>query len=1143
LAPGLLLAAVVIATCGHGSAVPYKDLSKPPLPPSAPAAVEAARSEGELSEVEESKLERLREQESHPEPAGKVLPPRAAEGGWPSNTLVPPRLSDRDPCSYTTLFQHGMYASWMNHDFYALPYYTYYWTLVAVTADSGDIDPDLKAWQTWNSGGEFPDCVSDFIEGSQAGGTYVDFIVGDFNHNPSTTTYFEAFAYSGSGKYLLVSDAGSDIILTDGTPVHRDISEYYVGEIWDVYLNGGVEYAFDLEATSPHIRMSLFASNSSEYWASRGGGVWDVAGDTLWTAPVTDWYGLVVYADHQATGSFDLRVGPPCEHTPLASGVAQGATDAEFWSFDQTYPCWSAIGLRRSSGTGNPDLYVYKSWDEGGATPDCVDTLLCNCAWTDAEYTDIVVGNFYWEDPGTYYAETSWEYGSGVYTVFWDAYGEAAPTDGTPISMSMGPTDLVRVWDVYLEAGREYTFHFNPTGTDLRLALFPPYEHWTPRWNAAFETAGNAVWTPLLTLPHGLVVFNEGGGTGSFELSITTPCTYQHLPEGTLIGGEWDPEFYRFTQLEQGWTVVATRAMNPEYSDADIQVYGSWSGGNHPHCATDLLAGSGLPASSVDFVAGNCWESPLGTYFVKNDWFSGSGLYWIQWENGADYLSWSTPVHRDVWNEYLAEVWDVVLAGGFTYVFDIDPDGADVRMALLRSEPGALWKGRSQAEWVDVTDRIAWVPPESGKYGLVAYNEDGGYGSFDLVYGSPCQSDALTDGVTDLGHADEQFAHFTQSNQCWAVVAMRWRQAPGNADLIAVSDWDEGAVDPYCFGDVLAESSRPGTGVDLVVADFHYAALGTHYVELLWDSEPILYGVQWDGDDEVLDLETRTIERAVDESYIAEAWDVYLEEGHEYTFSFDPTGTELHMALFGQEGPPYWTPLDGAIWDATDDVVWTAPATDWYALVVYNEGGDIGWFSLSGTDTPVESTFIAELTAPATIRVLWSVPAGLAGTGLSLYRAPGSDGEYELLNDMPGDLATSGTYDDTDLWPGIEYSYDLRALRENGTEVSVQGSPITVRTENLATPRLLSAGPNPLIDEAVIRYHVPRDSDRVDLTVVSAGGAVVRTILDGALPGRGTHVATWDGRSDAGADVASGIYFYRLSVGSWETRGKLTVLR
>jgi hypothetical protein len=887
--------------------------------------------------------------------------------------------------------------------------------------------------------------------------------------------------------------------------------------------------------------MSLFASNGSEYWASRGEGVWDVAGSTVWTPPVTDWYGLVVYADHLATGSFDLRVGPPCEQTPLVSGVPQGATDAEFWSFDQTYPCWSAIGLRRSSGTGNPDLYVYESWDEGGAAPSCVDTMLCNCTMPDGD-TDFIAGNFHWEDLGTYYAETSWEYGSGVYTLFWDAYGEAAPTDGTPISMAMGPTDIVRVWDVYLEAGREYTFHFSPTGTDLRLSLIPPYEQWTPRWLAEFETTGDYVWTPLLTLPHGLVVFNEGGGSGSFELSITTPCAYEHLPEGTSIGGVLDPEFYRFTQLEQGWTVVATRSTDPAYSDADIQVYGSWSGGNHPHCATGFLAGSGLPAWSVDFVAGNCWESPLGTYFVKNDWFSGSGLWWIQWENGADYLPWSTPVHREVWNEYLAEVWDVILAEGQPYVFDIDPDGADVRMALMKSEPGALWKGRSQAEWADVTDRITWVPPTSGTYGLVAYNEDAGYGSFDMIYGYPCNSYPLTDGVTYHRSEDGLFFDFNQSNPRWTVVATRWTEAPGNADLVASSQWDADAVSPDCFDDVVAESHHPGTGVDLVVADFHHTAPATHYAQILWDSEPIIYGIQWDGDDEVLDLETRTIERVVDVHYIAEIWDVYLEAGHEYTFSFDPTGTELHMALFGPEGAPYWTPLDGAIWDATDDVVWTAPVTDWYGLVVYNEGGGAGSFSLSGADTPVESAFFADLVAPNAVRLNWSVPPEVAGTGLYLYRAAGN-GEYERLDAEPGGLTVSGTYEDGDLWPGTEYRYDIRALSADGSEESVPGSPVAVRTDDLAAPALLSAGPNPVIGEAAIRYHVPHDADRVDLKVVNARGAVVRAILDDARPGRGTHVAAWDGRSDAGVPVASGIYFYRLAVGSWEARGKLTVVR
>jgi len=1143
LTRGALLAAALIAPCGLGLAASYEDLSKPPLPPSTLAQANAARSQGALSETEQRKLELLRKQEAHPDAARNLPAPRGAGGDWPSPASALPRPGDRDPCSFATLAQHGLYASWMNHDFYALPYYTFYWTLVAVTADSGDIDPDLKAWQTWNSGGVFPDCVSDFVEGSQAGGTYIDFIVGDFNHNPSTTTYFEAFAYSGSGKYLLVSDAGNDIIPVEGDAVHRDVNEAYVAEIWDVYLVGGFEYAFDFEATSPLIRMSLFASNGSEYWASRGEGVWDVAGDTVWTPPVSDWYGVVVYADHQATGSFDLRIGLPCEQTPLVSGSPQTVTEGAYWSFEQTYPSWTAIGLLRSSGTGNPDLYIYKSWDEGGATPGCVDTLLCSSIWTGGEYVDFVVGDFNRVPLGTYYAETSWEFGTGTYTIDWDAYGADLPTDGTTVSLAMGPTDIVRVWDVYLEEGREYTFDLDSSGAGFRMALFEPYEHWTGKGGEVWDVGGAYAWTPFVTDVYGLVVYNEDGGSGSFDLSVTTPCTYQNLPEGTSIGGWWSPDFYRFTQLEQGWTVVATRPTYPGSGDPDIEVYGLWSGGDHPNCATDWLTGSAMGGSSVDFVAGNCWESPLGTYFVEAFWYTGSGDYWIQWENGADYLPWAMPVHRDVDDSYVAEIWDVILAQGSTYVFDIYPSGADVRMALVKSEPGALWRSRAQAVWNDVTDRVTWVPPESGTYGLVAYNEDGGAGSFDMIYGYPCSSIALADGVTYHRSDELKFYRFDQSNERWAVVATRWTEASGNANLAAASQWDDGGVSPFCFGDLLADSSQPGTGVDLVVGDFHHTAPTTHYALVVWDSPPTIYGIQWDGDDEVLDLESRTIERVVDVDYVAEIWDVYLEAGHEYTFSFDPTGTELHMALFGPEGPPCWAPLDGAIWDAADDVVWTAPATDWYGLVVYNEGGGTGSFTLTGADTPVESTFVADLVAPNRVRLHWSVPPGIVGTGLNLYRAAGGDAEYERLNDEPGGLAVSGTYEDGELWPGTEYRYDIRTESADGSEESVPGSPVAVRTEDLATAALLSAGPNPLIGEAAIRYHVPHDGHRVGLTVINATGKVVRTILDGATPGRGTHVAAWDGRSDAGVPVASGIYFYRLTVGSWEARGKLTILR
>jgi hypothetical protein len=65
--------------------------------------------------------------------------------------------------------------------------------------------------------------------------------------------------------------------------------------------------------------------------------------------------------------------------------------------------------------------------------------------------------------------------------------------------------------------------------------------------------------------------------------------------------------------------------------------------------------------------------------------------------------------------------------------------------------------------------------------------------------------------------------------------------------------------------------------------------------------------------------------------------------------------------------------------------------------------------------------------------------------------------------------------------------------------------------------------------------------ERVELSVYDVRGARVATIFTRRL-GPGDYESSWDGFDDSGERVASGVYFYRLSVGSFALTRKLVVL-
>ena len=85
--------------------------------------------------------------------------------------------------------------------------------------------------------------------------------------------------------------------------------------------------------------------------------------------------------------------------------------------------------------------------------------------------------------------------------------------------------------------------------------------------------------------------------------------------------------------------------------------------------------------------------------------------------------------------------------------------------------------------------------------------------------------------------------------------------------------------------------------------------------------------------------------------------------------------------------------------------------------------------------------------------------------------------------------------------------------------------------------------PNPFNPTTQIRYSLS-DRVRVTLRVYDVDGKLVRTLVDGTQSPRvSEYQVAWDGRSDRGEAVASGVYFYRLVAGSYVATRKMVLLK
>jgi hypothetical protein len=154
--------------------------------------------------------------------------------------------------------------------------------------------------------------------------------------------------------------------------------------------------------------------------------------------------------------------------------------------------------------------------------------------------------------------------------------------------------------------------------------------------------------------------------------------------------------------------------------------------------------------------------------------------------------------------------------------------------------------------------------------------------------------------------------------------------------------------------------------------------------------------------------------------------------------------------------------------------------------------------------------------APADTGKCWPCPS--PGTTLGLMQA---------------DWATQSSGFQTGTW-GPLYPIQAGALATAVAEPTPPPAPYT--------NALLQNRPNPFNPETTIPYSLATPG-RVQIRVFDIAGRRVRTLVNQLQPA-GDHLVRWNGKSDGGARVASGVYFYRITYPNGEASArKLMIVR
>ncbi|MDH3889767.1 MAG: T9SS type A sorting domain-containing protein [candidate division Zixibacteria bacterium] len=96
--------------------------------------------------------------------------------------------------------------------------------------------------------------------------------------------------------------------------------------------------------------------------------------------------------------------------------------------------------------------------------------------------------------------------------------------------------------------------------------------------------------------------------------------------------------------------------------------------------------------------------------------------------------------------------------------------------------------------------------------------------------------------------------------------------------------------------------------------------------------------------------------------------------------------------------------------------------------------------------------------------------------------------------------------------------------------------------EGMPESYILSANyPNPFNPSTTIEYNLPTRS-QVRVEVLNALGQTVRLLVDAPVSA-GLHRVVWDGHSQDGTPVASGVYYYRIVAGDLINARKMILLK
>jgi hypothetical protein len=196
----------------------------------------------------------------------------------------------------------------------------------------------------------------------------------------------------------------------------------------------------------------------------------------------------------------------------------------------------------------------------------------------------------------------------------------------------------------------------------------------------------------------------------------------------------------------------------------------------------------------------------------------------------------------------------------------------------------------------------------------------------------------------------------------------------------------------------------------------------------------------------------------------------------------------------------------------------------------------VGWdgtsFVVVWDDQRHQATFFDERTDVYGTRVS-ETGVVLDPTGFPIHVGPQGDATAALLCRLDGvSYVASARFEIADPFDTYRVGITMLGLDAMTGVADVQA----------AGASLLPNTPNPFNPQTTIAYELASPQP-VQLAIYDTRGRQVRALVHGDVMPAGRHSLVWDGRSDDGRELPSGVYLSRLEAGGVVSQGRMTMVR